>query len=1138
MSFELSDLIDLEKTRQLLENFSKMVGIPAAIIDLEGKILVTSPWQRVCTDFHQQNATTCARCVESDTVLANNLPAGKSFTLFTCLNGLTVAASPITIEGKHLANAFVTQFFTEDPDRDFFRRQAAVFGFDRVAYMDAVAQVPMVSNESLPSILSFLTSFAEMIGSLGLKQLRQLEIGRELRNTQTELETQNRQLRSARNDLQLKNEELAAAEEELRAQNEELRVIEEELRTRYEELQLKNEELSTIEEELRAQNEELYQANERIEFLARFPAENPNPVLRIRTDGRILYSNKAASALLAVWKSKSHSPKFLRGLVNNAFKKGSPRSHDIEVLDRVFSLSVVPVLEAGYVNIYGRDITNRKRAETQKGLLIDILQAMNGTGDLHSQLAEAMAMIRKATGFDAVGLRLRVGDDYPYFEQNGFSQEFLVEENFLCARGSDAGIIRDADGRAELECTCGLVLAGRTNPAMPYFTEGGSFWTNRSNELLALPPESDPRTSPRNRCIHAGYQSVGLFPVRAGREIVGLLQLNHLKQGRFPPESIWFYEGVARNIGLAIQRVTAEEALRKSEAQFKLLSEIAGNLLASDNPQGIVDELCRHVMTNLDCQAFFNFLVEEGVRKLHLNAYAGIPDEEAKKIEWLDFGVAVCGCAAREGERIVAEDIFNTPDVRTDLVKSYGIQAYACHPLKVADRVIGTLSFGTTTRPCFSPDELELMKAVADQVAIAMERIRLIESLRKSAGELETRVYERTRAFQSLSECNQAMLRTTDEMELFRQVCRIIVDVGGYRMAWVGLAENDEAKTVRPAASAGYEEGYLDQAQISWAENEHGLGPTGTAIRSGKIIASQNHLLNPAYGPWRQEGAKRGYAASIALPLKIDDRVIGALTMYASQPDAFYQEEADLLAKLADNLAFGVGAIRLAQQRRRSEEELRAIPSKLIESQEKERKRLASELHDSIGQTLSALKFRVEHIIDTLRRGKTEDGVKAAENFIPVLQRSIDETRAIYMGLRPLQLEEFGVVAALLWYREEMLRLYPERHIETYISVEEGQIPERLAVPIFRVAQEALNNVAKHSRAEWVDLSLALNGDAIELVVADDGKGMDVERIIQSTTAKSLGLIGMRERTEMFGGGLCIESTLGKGTTVRAYWPV
>jgi signal transduction histidine kinase len=166
-------------------------------------------------------------------------------------------------------------------------------------------------------------------------------------------------------------------------------------------------------------------------------------------------------------------------------------------------------------------------------------------------------------------------------------------------------------------------------------------------------------------------------------------------------------------------------------------------------------------MSHLDCHCFFNFLVDESVGKLHLNACAGIPEEEANKIEWLGYGAAVCGCVARDRERIVAEDIFNTPDIRTELVKSYGIQAYACHPLMVQGKLIGTLSFGTRTRKHFSSDDLALMRTVTDQVAVAMERIRLIGGLRKSRDELELRVEERTTELKTfmarLEQSNQAL---------------------------------------------------------------------------------------------------------------------------------------------------------------------------------------------------------------------------------------------------------------------------------------------------------------------------------------------------------------------------------------------
>ncbi|MGD0952680.1 MAG: PAS domain S-box protein, partial [Methanotrichaceae archaeon] len=143
------------------------------------------------------------------------------------------------------------------------------------------------------------------------------------------------------------------------------------------------------------------------------------------------------------------------------------------------------------------------------------------------------------------------------------------------------------------------------------------------------------------------------------------------------------------------ERVRAEEVLRLNEEKAGILSNVTSRLLASDNPQGIVEELCLRVMDFLDCHAFFNYLVDEERGRLHLNACAGISTKMAREIEWLDYGAAVCGCAARDGERIVAQNIPETSDPRTDLVKSLGIKAYACHPLMNRGQVIGTLSFGT-----------------------------------------------------------------------------------------------------------------------------------------------------------------------------------------------------------------------------------------------------------------------------------------------------------------------------------------------------------------------------------------------------------------------------------------------------------
>ncbi len=199
----------------------------------------------------------------------------------------------------------------------------------------------------------------------------------------------------------------------------------------------------------------------------------------------------------------------------------------------------------------------------QQELTSNILRILNrGSGDVSVLIREVLQMIRKWTGFDAVGLRICRGDDFPYYEQSGFLEAFLQEENFLCAKREDGSVVLGADGSPVLECTCGLVLSGRTDPGKPHFTEGGSFWTNRSSDLLELPIDADLRTNPRNRCINDGYLSVALIPVRSGDEIIGLLQLNDRCEGRLTEEMVRFFEGLDDQIGLTIKRMQTEQELK------------------------------------------------------------------------------------------------------------------------------------------------------------------------------------------------------------------------------------------------------------------------------------------------------------------------------------------------------------------------------------------------------------------------------------------------------------------------------------------------------------------------------------------------------------------------------------------------
>jgi PAS domain S-box-containing protein len=219
------------------------------------------------------------------------------------------------------------------------------------------------------------------------------------------------------------------------------------------------------------------------------------------------------------------------------------------------------------------------------------------------------------------------------------------------------------------------------------------------------------------------------------------------------------------------------------------------------------------------------------------------------------------------------------------------------------------------------------------------------------------------RTLKALSNSNQALMRATEESVYLREVCKIVVGDCGHAMVWIGYAEEDEAKHVRPVAWAGLEAGYLATLEITWADTERGRGPTGTAIRTGRPAVCRNMLTDPSFAPWREQALQRGYASSLVLPLLSGGKAFGAITIYARQPEAFSQDEIDLLMELAGDLTQGITSLRLRAAHAQMTEQLRRLNDQL----EEEVQAQTEELKDSVARLQEEVDRRVR-VEDVLRR--------------------------------------------------------------------------------------------------------------------------------------------------------------------------
>jgi PAS domain S-box-containing protein len=409
-------------------------------------------------------------------------------------------------------------------------------------------------------------------------------------------------------------------------------------------------------------------------------------------------------------------------------------------------------------------------------------------------------------------------------------------------------------------------------------------------------------------------------------------------------------------------------------------------------------------------------------------------------------------------------------------------------------------------------------------------------ALRDAHDALELNVRERTQelseanlTLRMISECNQVLVRAVSEDELVSEICRVIHERRGYRMAWVGYTEQDPGRIVRPVAAVGWEDGYLQAAHISWDDGD--LRPTGRCVRTQARCISRDLLVDPGPAAWREQALRRGYRSSIALPLADGSRVFGALTIYADRVDAFDEKQAVMLQELADDMAFGIVTLRARAERDLARQlaedtarQLRALATELGQAEHRERLRLARILHDHIQQLLAGAIFNLAAVGG---RGGDREAVERVTN---ILDEAITAARTLTAELSPPALQEKGLVAGLAWLGREM---HDKHGLHVEIEADSGAEPDAEPVRFFlyEAVRELLFNVVKHAGSNSARVTASrLGADAVQVIVEDRGAGFDAGRLESGELGRGgFGLFSIRERLSYLGGRMIVESAVGRG---------